>query len=148
MEDVEFIRICVESDSMAQAAVKLGLHFNTFKRKAIKLDCYKTNQSGKGIKKKHNGSRIPLNEIFENKHPQYQTNKLKKRLISEGYKNDCCEECGISEWNGKPITIELDHVDGNRNNHSLNNLRLLCPNCHSQTPTFRGKNITSARMLE
>lgn len=139
MEDIEFIRICLESDTMAQAAAKLGLHFNTFKRKAIKLDCYKTNQAGKGIKKKDNGNKIPLIEILEGKHPYYQTNKLRKRLISEGYKTGECEVCEITEWNGKPITIELDHIDGDRNNHTLENLKMLCPNCHSQTPTFRGK---------
>lgn len=139
MEDMEFIRICLESDTMAQAAAKLGLHFNTFKRKAIKLDCYKTNQAGKGIKKKDNGNKISLIEILEGKHPYYQTNKLRKRLISEGYKTGECEVCEITEWNGQPITIELDHIDGNRNNHSLENLKMLCPNCHSQTPTFRGK---------
>jgi Zn finger protein HypA/HybF involved in hydrogenase expression len=139
MEDIEFIRICLESDTMAQAAAKLGLHFNTFKRKAIKLDCYKTNQAGKGIKKKDNGNKISLIEILEGKHPYYQTNKLRKRLISEGYKTGECEVCEITEWNGQPITIELDHIDGNRNNHSLENLKMLCPNCHSQTSTFRGK---------
>jgi Zn finger protein HypA/HybF involved in hydrogenase expression len=139
MEDMEFIRICLESDTMAQAAAKLGLHFNTFKRKAIKLDCYKTNQAGKGIKKKDNGNKISLIEILEGKHPYYQTNKLRKRLISEGYKTGECEVCEITEWNGQPITIELDHIDGNRNNHSLENLKMLCPNCHSQTSTFRGK---------
>ena len=139
MEDIEFIRICLESDTMAQAAAKLGLHFNTFKRKAIKLDCYKTNQAGKGIKKKDNGNKIPLIEILEGKHPYYQTNKLRKRLVNEGYKTGECEVCGITEWNGKAITIELDHIDGDRNNHTLENLKMLCPNCHSQTPTFRGK---------
>lgn len=52
-----------------------------------------------------------------------------------------CEMCGISEWLGKPITLELDHIDGDSSNPSRKNLRLLCPNCHSQTSTFRGRNI-------
>ena len=139
MEDMEFIKVCQESDTMAKAAATLGLHFNTFKRKAINLGCYEPNQAGKGITKKDNGNKISLDEILEGKHPYYQTNTLRKRLISEGYKTGECEECHITEWNGKPITIELDHIDGNRNNHSLENLKMLCPNCHSQTPTFRGK---------
>ena len=139
MEDMEFIKVCQESDTMAKAAATLGLHFNTFKRKAVKLGCYKPNQAGKGITKKDNGNKISLDEILGGKHHYYQTNKLRKRLISEGYKTGECEECHITEWNGKPITIELDHIDGNRNNHSLENLKMLCPNCHSQTPTFRGK---------
>ena len=65
-------------------------------------------------------------------------NKYKRLLIeSQGYK---CDECSIIEWNKKPITLELEHIDGNNRNNSLDNLRLLCPNCHSQTLTFRGKN--------
>lgn len=47
-----------------------------------------------------------------------------------------CRECGISEWNGKPLTLQLDHIDGDRTNNALDNLRLLCPNCHSQTETW------------
>ena len=139
MTDREFIKLCNESDSMAQAAAKLGLHFNTFKKKAINLGCYKPNKSGKGIMKKHNGNRIEIPDVLMGKHPQYQTNKLKRRLILEGYKKNECEECGISEWNGKAITLELDHIDGDRTNHLFSNLQILCPNCHSQTETFRGK---------
>ena len=53
---------------------------------------------------------------------------------------NCCWECGLSTWNGKPITLEVEHVDGNGYNHNVNNLKLLCPNCHSQTPTYKAKN--------
>lgn len=67
--------------------------------------------------------------------------KLKTNLIStRGYS---CETCGISEWLDKPITLEMDHIDGNNQNDDLSNLRLLCPNCHSQTKTWRGRNKTS-----
>jgi Zn finger protein HypA/HybF involved in hydrogenase expression len=50
-----------------------------------------------------------------------------------------CETCGIESWNGQPITFEMDHINGLRMDHRLENLRFLCPNCHSQTPTFRNK---------
>lgn len=136
----EFIRICNDSLTMSEACSKTGLHFNTFKRYALKYGCYKPNKSGKGIHKKSNDNDIPLNEILEGKHPSYQTYKLKKRLIKSGLKLNVCEECGISEWNGKPINMELHHIDGNNKNHSLENLKMLCPNCHSQTETFRAKN--------
>lgn len=65
--------------------------------------------------------------------------KLKIEIINEkGYK---CNICGLSDWLGNPISLELDHIDGNNRNNERSNLRLLCPNCHSQTENFRGRNI-------
>ena len=52
-----------------------------------------------------------------------------------------CEECGLVEWRGKPLALELHHLDGDTDNNSADNLKLLCPNCHSQTETFRRKNV-------
>ena len=143
VSDSVFITVCQESLTMAQAAAKLNIHWNTFKRRAKSLNCFKPNQSGRGVKKPIEDDRkIKLNEILEGLHPSYQTFKLKKRLISEGIKNNECEVCGIkSMWNNKPLKMELDHVDGNRTNHKLENLRMICPNCHSQTDTYRSKNI-------
>lgn len=65
-------------------------------------------------------------------------NVLKSRLLSEGYKSNCCEVCGISEWNGKPLTMQLHHKDGDTHNNCIENLIMLCPNCHSQTENYRG----------
>lgn len=56
-------------------------------------------------------------------------------LIQE--RGHCCEECTVSIWNDKPITLELEHIDGDNKNNNKDNLKLLCPNCHSQTPTWR-----------
>jgi 5-methylcytosine-specific restriction endonuclease McrA len=63
-------------------------------------------------------------------------------IVERGHR---CESCNNTEWLGNPITIELDHIDGDRHNNVKDNLRLLCPNCHSQTKTWRGRNINSGK---
>jgi DNA-binding CsgD family transcriptional regulator len=65
---------------------------------------------------------------------------LKLRLVRAGLKQKVCENCGIASWNGRPITLALHHVNGDRYDHRIENLQLLCPNCHSQTDTFAGRN--------
>jgi 5-methylcytosine-specific restriction endonuclease McrA len=85
-------------------------------------------------------TKYELIDILEGKYPSYPTLKLKNRIIKEKLKVYECEECGITEWNKKPIILHLDHIDGDNHNHKFSNLRLLCPNCHSQTDTWCGKN--------
>lgn len=142
IEEQKIRDACANASSMTQAAAALSIHFGTFKRLAEKLGCYNANQGGKGhLKPKSEEFKISLDEILEGKHPQYQTYKLKNRLIKEGLKENKCECCGIMDWNQAPLNMELDHIDGNRTNHSLRNLRMICPNCHAQTDTYRAKNI-------
>ena len=95
-----------------------------------------------GLKFKVGGpvTRTPLSEILEGLHPQVQSNKLKKRIIKAGVLENKCSSCGIDKWNGTDIVLQLDHINGKSKDHRLENLRLLCPNCHSQTPTWCGKN--------
>lgn len=128
---------------MAEAAAKTNLHYNTFCRYAKKLNVYRPNQGALGKKKpKRNGyGKIATEDILNGKFPGYQTFKLKHKLYNDGLKVNKCEICGISEWRGKIIQCELDHIDGDSKNHKLENLRILCPNCHSQTENFRAKNI-------
>jgi hypothetical protein len=67
-----------------------------------------------------------------------------KRWLKEqrGY---ACEVCGISQHNGKDIVLEVDHIDGHHKNNHPDNLRLICPNCHSQTDTYKAKNTGNGR---
>jgi len=65
---------------------------------------------------------------------------VKARLLREGLKDNRCEHCGLADWRGQELTLALHHVNGVRNDNRLENLELLCPNCHSQTDTFAGRN--------
>jgi hypothetical protein len=65
---------------------------------------------------------------------------LKSRLIGEGFKENRCERCFITEWRGEPMSMALHHVNGDGLDNRLENLELLCPNCHSQTPNYGGRN--------
>lgn len=69
------------------------------------------------------------------------THDTKLRLIKLGIFSNKCNTCSITDWNGKPLSLHLDHIDGNPRNNLISNLRLLCPNCHSQTDTYCGKNV-------
>lgn len=79
----------------------------------------------------------PASYYIENR-VNIQSYKLLRKLLNEGYKEYRCEVCGIAEWNGKPLTLQLHHIDGDHLNNSLENLQVICPNCHSQTDNFRG----------
>lgn len=70
----------------------------------------------------------------------YQSFKLKRRLLDEGLKEHRCELCGLNEWKNNPIPLELHHINGNNRDNRLSNLKLLCPNCHALTDSYRGRN--------
>lgn len=78
-------------------------------------------------------------DSFKKEHFESLGNSSKKKVLYEE-RGEKCEICGISEWTGKKLSLHLDHIDGNRNNNNKSNLRILCPNCHSLTPTYARKN--------
>ena len=86
----------------------------------------------------------PLSEILVDGRP-CKSHELKQRLINEGLKSHICESCGLKEWRGRPIPLELEHAIGKRDDNRIKNLKLLCPNCHAQTETYRGRNIGKSR---
>jgi hypothetical protein len=93
-------------------------------------------KSGKIIIGSH---RVSLETMLTEKSTA-QRKTLKSRLITAGLLKNECYKCGISEWLGKPLSLDLDHINGINDDNRLENLRILCPNCHSQTETYRGRN--------
>jgi DNA-binding transcriptional ArsR family regulator len=85
--------------------------------------------------------KIPLeNLLIKNREISTSRQHLKERLKDVGLLKQECYECKITEWKNKPLSLHLDHINGNTNDNRLFNLRLLCPNCHSQTDTYGGRN--------
>lgn len=97
---------------------------------------YSGNRGAKGIKQSH--YRKSAKEYMRTENPK--TYKLKQKLIEDKIKEAKCERCKNKTWNNKPIPLELHHKDGNRFNNSLDNLEVLCPNCHAQEPNNSGAN--------
>lgn len=133
------IEACENSLSMAEASSKLPMNFKTFKKLAVKLGVYAPNQPGKGKTKNKSATAFKTQDILDGKHPGYKTHRLRERLLSENWKKHECENCKNSEWLGSPIPLELHHIDGNNSNNFLENLQLLCPNCHALTENYRGR---------
>jgi hypothetical protein len=141
------------SRSLAEVLVKLGFKPGGGRQAALKeriqelrLDTSHFMGQGwrKGIKIPVTRAR-PLAEILVEGR-LLKTYWLKLRLIREGLKQPECEVCGRGEWNGYPIPLELDHINGKRDDNRLRNLRIVCPNCHAQTDTYRGGKVGAAAL--
>ena len=99
---------------------------------------YHGNRGNKGFVK-INSQYISAEEYSKKDH--VSSSKLRQKLIIDGIKKEKCERCGLSEWLGEPLSLELHHIDGNHYNNDFTNLQILCPNCHSLTQNFRNTNI-------
>lgn len=127
--------VVTSTKTLAEAQRKLNVNYKTFRTYAKKYDLFLPNPSGKGTFK----SKVQTEKIR-------RTTALKYRLWREGSKEKKCELCGLEEiWNNLTITLELHHVDGNKMNNQLSNLQILCPNCHSQTDTWCGRNKKNSK---
>lgn len=92
-------------------------------------------------------SKISDEVLFRKGYLNTNTSRLKTRLVALGRRYECAEKtCGNAGiWIGKPLTLQLDHIDGDNSNNQIGNLRFLCPNCHSQTETYGGKKLHKIR---
>ena len=100
----------------------------------------------KSVNPSHGAVRpIIPNEEFFSYGSNASSSNLRDRILKHGLMDFICAECGLrDEWNGKPIVLHMDHIDGDSKNNVLENLRFLCPNCHSQTDTYTGRNAAKA----
>jgi len=148
--DQEFTDAVKQSKSISQVLKTLGLspaggNYKTVNNKVNDLGLNTSHWMGQGwakgkkIPNRKLKTRIPLNEILV-KNSSYQSNKLRLRLLAEGVFEHKCYKCGRKTWNNEKIPLDLEHINGDNRDHRLENLTLLCPNCHAQTPTYKGKN--------
>lgn len=135
------------SVSIAEALRKLGISDrggnyriirNAVEKYGIDISHFSGQGWNKGLKYNPNPA-VPLKEILK-EHSVYQSFKLKKRLIDANIKEYKCERCLRSEWEKEPIPLELHHINGDNTDNRLENLMLLCPNCHALTDNYRGRN--------
>ena len=143
----EFEEAAKQSHSIAEMCRTLGLRpcggnyrqmHNAIEKFALNTSHFTGQGWNVGLKFKPFEEK-PMSEILV-KGSTYQSFKLKGRLLKEGFKQHVCERCGLSEWQASPIPLELHHLNGDNRDNRLENLQLLCPNCHALTESYRGKN--------
>jgi 5-methylcytosine-specific restriction endonuclease McrA len=131
--------------SFRQMLLELGLkeaggNYANIQRRCKEYGIDTSHFFGQGWNKKNHPSfgknTTPLNEFFSKRTKKIASSKVKARLINNGLKEYECNRCGMSEWMGKRLVIELHHKNGNPTDNRLENLQLLCPNCHSQTHNY------------
>lgn len=146
--EVQLRNAVKDSTSMRQTLMKLnvapyGGNYDVLRKAIAHFQLDTSHFLGKGWNKgKTHEPKRSLESYLSNQHP-ITSHRLRLRLIKEGVFEHKCSSCNKSDWLGHSIPLELDHIDGSNKNNQLKNLRLLCPNCHALTPTYRGKNKKS-----
>lgn len=146
--DKQFIEAIKNSLSYAEVIRKLNLkpaggNYDTVNRKIKELNLDTSHMTGQLWNKgKHfTCKKRPLEDILIKGSTFISTYKLKNRLLKENIKDYACENCKLKEWCNKQIPLELHHINGDKHDNRIENLQLLCPNCHALTENYRGKNI-------
>ena len=119
---------------------QLGCKQETLNSYLKKMGIEYVGQQNKKGQQKGTNTYLPALHYIEN-HIPIQSHRLKEKLIRDGIKQNCCELCGVSEWLGVKLPLELHHKNGNHQDNELENLQILCPNCHSIQEGNSGANI-------
>ncbi len=123
-----------------------GANYSLFRKLKEIYNLSDSHFTGMGWSKGKKGKchiEIPIENVLVENSNYTCTSSLKRKLKKFNLIEDKCSICSINSWQGKEISLQLDHINGINNDNRLENIRLLCPNCHSQTTTFAGKNIKS-----
>ena len=148
--DEELREAVASSFTKSEVMRKLGLtvrpgNHGTITKHIKRLNLDTTHMTGRA----HGTSVSPVKRKLEDvlvENSDYSRHALKKRLLKEGLLKNKCAKCGIKEWNNKSLIMVLDHINGINNDNRIENLRMLCPNCNSQTSTFcRNKPVVSEK---
>jgi hypothetical protein len=135
--------ISARSAMLSLGLCSSGAGYKPFMRIIKILNINTTHWLGKGSLKgkTHNWNKKPDLRLVLKKNSSYTQSSLRRRIKNEKLIPEMCNLCGIkNQWNGKILNLHLDHINGVSNDHRIGNLRYLCPNCHSQTDTYAGKN--------
>lgn len=147
------------SESINQVLIKLGLKICGGNHSHIKkiINFYDIDTShflgmainkGKRSNNKHSVESF-LNNVMIKNGPNYTGRTLKAKLIEFNLKKDICEICGqIPFWNNKKLSLQIDHINGDHFDNRMENIRIVCPNCHTQTETFSVRNSVRENNLE
>ncbi len=128
-----------------EIARQLGCRYDTLKARIDKWGLsHLKNENRKG--RPHLEARKSVDNYLGENAQAITSHKLKLLLFRDNIKKEACECCKLDMWQGKRIPLELDHINGNHWDNRLENLRILCANCHGQTPTNSGKNIGKYKM--
>ncbi|PIS11798.1 MAG: hypothetical protein COT73_02080 [Bdellovibrio sp. CG10_big_fil_rev_8_21_14_0_10_47_8] len=140
-----------ESRSYRETLLTLGLNgcgsaHEALKRAIEECGLDTSHFSGQGWNKGNSPSiKMPMTDILVKDSTYINTYSLKNRLFREGLKDKTCEECGKREWQGGEIPLQLHHINGDKRDNRIENLNILCPNCHAQTKNWTGKNKKSGK---